>query len=200
MSRCLIACVGNELVADDAVGPKLYQLLRQEELPATVQLVNLATGGLRLLELLNGEDLLLVIDALHTGGTPGQLWLLDWQQLAEAQGPPVTSHDVGLREALEIGRLLYPDKMPKRTLLLGVEGVCFNRLDVAMSEDVAAALPQALAMVLEQIRQVNEEVGDDSVVLRGISYESFDCNHQLKGGRGENHYCAQSGSCVSGTR
>lgn len=149
MTRTLIACVGNSLAGDDAFGRRVFEKLRQTALPPDLRLEHLELGGLGLLDLLQGQQLLIVVDALRLGTPAGTLHVLPWRQLSSAAGLPVTSHDLGLREAIEIGLLLHPERMPADIFLVGVEGGCFERLGKGLSPEVEAAVGPALRRILE---------------------------------------------------
>lgn len=143
----LVACVGNSLAADDAVGPAVYEELAARPLPAGVRVELLAVGGVRLLDELNGERALVVVDAVSFGAPPGTLHLLPWDRIPENGASPVTSHGIGIREAIEIGRILFADRMPARVLLVGVEGRRFDDVGAAMTPEVAAAVSAAAEAV-----------------------------------------------------
>lgn len=144
----LVVCIGNELVADDAVGYELYRLLQADQLPAAVRIEFCGVGGIALLELLTGqEELLLVVDAVHFGDPPGTVHCRPWDQVPALDGSAISAHGIGLKETISIGQTLYPERMPRQVLLVGVEGRCFDQLGGAMTPEVAAALPQALAVI-----------------------------------------------------
>lgn len=143
-----MVCIGNELVADDAVGYELYRLLQADQLPAAVRVEFCGVGGIALLELLTGqEELLVVVDAVHFGASPGTVHCLPWEQMPAIGGSAISAHGIGLKDTIEIGQTLYPERMPRQVLLVGVEGRCFDQLGGAMTPEVAAALPQALAAI-----------------------------------------------------
>lgn len=147
-SSALVVCIGNELVADDAVGYELYQLLQAERLPAAVRTEFCGVGGIALLELLTGqEELLVVVDAVQLGDPPGSVHCLPWEQLPTLDGSAISAHGIGLKDTISIGQTLYPERMPRQVVLVGVEGRCFDQLGGAMTPEVAAALPQALAAI-----------------------------------------------------
>jgi len=162
MSEVLVACLGNDLVADDGVGPTVWKSLREQTLPETVRLELFAGGGLELVEQLRGEKLLVVIDAVKLGGDPGQVLVRRWHDLPQAEGRPVTAHDIGLREVLEITSELYPARLPRQAVLVGVEGVCFDQVGVGLSDVVRAALPKVLRIVR---RYVDSRVGFSGLPL-----------------------------------
>lgn len=145
--RLLVVCIGNELVADDGAGWAVYRALAELGLPSSVRLAFLGLGGIDLLEELDGEDLLVVIDAVQLGGAPGTVHRLVWGNLPLAPARPVSGHGIGVREALEIGARLYPERVPGDTLLLGIEGRCFDRLGQGLSPEVAKAVPEVVEIV-----------------------------------------------------
>jgi len=148
VATALIICIGNDLVADDGAGKAVHAGLAAGSLAAGTRLVFLGLGGIDLLEEMNGEDLLVVVDAVQLGAAPGFVHVLDWEAIP-AQGPrPVSGHGIGIREAIEIGRRLYPEKIPHNIYLIGIEGKCFNQLGQWMSPQVVAAVPRAVEQVL----------------------------------------------------
>ncbi|MFO0584363.1 MAG: hydrogenase maturation protease [Anaeromyxobacter sp.] len=149
--RALVVCVGNPLVGDDAVGCAVHEALASRPPAPGVQLEFVAVGGLRLLDLLDAQPLLVVVDAVELGAPAGTVHVLPW----EALPPPVTattSHGVGLRETMEVGAALQPERMPGRAYLVGVEGRSFDALGAPMSPEVAAAVQGAAEEVARLLR------------------------------------------------
>lgn len=152
-SRALVVCIGNELVADDAVGYAVYTALSEVGVPDKVRLEYCAVGGVAMLELLSGQDqLLIVVDAVQFGAPHGTVHLWSWDQLpAAGDGSAVSAHGIGLKDTIAIGQTLYPERMPPRILLVGVEGRCFDQLGAAMTPEVAAAVPLAVAAICKEL-------------------------------------------------
>lgn len=146
-SRAVVACVGNGLVADDAVGAAVFEHLESDGLPAWVRLEQMGTSGLALVDRLEGEPTLVVVDAVQLGAEAGTVHVLEWDEVPVSHGMAVSAHGIGVREAIEIGRLMFPERMPERVVLVGIEGACFDRLGVAMTPAVAAAIPRATSVV-----------------------------------------------------
>ncbi len=144
----LIVCIGNELVADDGVGWVVYEQLRESGLPENVRVVFLGLGGIDLLEEIDGEDLLVVVDGVQLGAPPGTVHRLGWPQLPATSPRPVSGHGIGIREAISVGQKLYPERVPKEIFLVGVEGKCFNQLGTGLTDEVALAIPRAVATIL----------------------------------------------------
>jgi len=135
----IIVCVGNELIADDAVGFEIHRRLAG----CGARLEFCGVCGIDLLPLFRGESDLIVADAVQFGAPPGTVHVLPWESLPAA-GTAISAHGLGLRETIEIGRILYPGSMPRRITLVGIEGRCFNRTREFMTAEVAAAIDAAV--------------------------------------------------------
>jgi hydrogenase maturation protease len=151
MARSLVVCIGNDLVADDAVGHSLYHLLKKVLRDRDVRLCLLGVGGMAVVDELDGEELLVVVDAVQFGAAPGTVHVLNWEQIPITEIRPVSGHGIGIREALQVCRKLYPEKVPQEIYLVGVEGACFDMVGSALSSDVKTALPRALEAITQLI-------------------------------------------------
>lgn len=151
-AAALIVCIGNELVADDGVGWVVYEQLRASGLSENVRLVFLGLGGIDLLEEIDGEGLLVVVDGVQLGDAPGTIHQLGWEELPGTSPRPVSGHGIGIREAISVGRKLYPERVPKEIFLIGIEGKCFNQLGMGLTDEVARAVPKAVATVLSLVQ------------------------------------------------
>ncbi len=149
MTRALVVCIGNDLVADDGVGKAVHAGLEKSRLPTGTRLEYLGLGGIELLEELAGEERLVVVDAVQFGSAPGTVHILDWAGLPSMVPRPVSGHGIGIREAIEVGRRLYPEKSPQYIHMVGIEGRCFDQLGQGLTAEVAAAVPLAVAAVLQ---------------------------------------------------
>lgn len=147
--RYLVVCVGNALIADDRVGPEAFERLKGMSLPPNVRLVDLALGGINLLDELEGDEELIVVDAVQLGQVPiGHVHIIDWNMLPKPEGPLTSLHGIGLREAMMLCEKLYPEKMPKTATLIGVEGKCFSKMADHMSPEVMEGVDRAVEEVL----------------------------------------------------
>ena len=163
-ARALVVCIGNELVADDAVGHAVFTQLTEQGLPGNVRLEYCGVGGIALLELLTGqEELMIVVDAVQLGEPVGTVRLWPWDELPVLEGgSAISAHGIGLKDTLAIGQTLYPERMPNRILLVGIEGRCFDQLGAAMTPEVAAAVPLAVAAICKvlNLSLLSNQAGD----------------------------------------
>lgn len=151
MSSALVVCIGNDLAADDGVGREIFLQLSQEVLPEGVRLSFLGLGGIDLIEQLEGEEKLIVVDAVQFGVEVGSVHLLDWDSLPHMAPRPVSGHGIGVREAVEVCKRLYPERVPQKTWLVGIEGGCFDELGGSLSPEVKKAVPEAIRIILRLI-------------------------------------------------
>jgi hydrogenase maturation protease len=142
--RTIIICIGNELIADDAVGFEIYNRLAG----SSARLEFCGVGGIDMLPMLDGETDMIVVDAVQLGAVPGTLHIIPWNSLPISSSA-VSAHGLGLRETIEIGNILYPEKMPERITLIGIEGRCFNLTREFMTQEVQAAIDPAVKTIEE---------------------------------------------------
>ena len=148
----LVVCIGNELVADDAIGYEVYKRLHTMDLPEGSRIEFVGVGGIALLDLLRGDELtLIVVDAVHFGATPGTLHCFSWDNVPFCSNPVISVHGIGLKETIDIGRILYPEKIPQEILLVGIEGRCFNKMRDAMTPATEAAAVDATLYIRDKL-------------------------------------------------
>jgi hydrogenase maturation protease len=148
--RAIVVCIGNELIADDAAGFEVFKRLGYLK----ARLEYCAVGGIDILPLLDGESDMIVVDAVQLGAAPGTVHVLPWDDLPQ-NSTAISAHGLGLRETIEIGRMLFPEKMPERITLVGIEGRCFNLPRDNMTAEVVAAIDPAVATVEKLVQGGN---------------------------------------------
>lgn len=158
--KILIAGVGNVLNGDDGFGVAVAnRLLSTPGLPPSVNIVETGIGGMSLVqELMLGYDALVLLDAYEKGGKPGTLYFL------EPELPDLSHLDVHqLRDyfadthyatpirALHL--LAHIDKLPNTIRILGCEPENCKALCMSLSVPVAAAVDEAVGMVVDWVNQ-----------------------------------------------
>jgi len=138
-----VAGVGNWLIGADRVGPAVMTAL-QGRVDADVELCDIGSAGLGLLDHLHGQELLVVVDACIDGERPGQVRVSDLTAERLPSGG-CSVHQVGPVESLAVMQLLHPDRVPRRCRLVTVET---GGLDPAREED---ACREAVAAVMREI-------------------------------------------------
>jgi hydrogenase maturation protease len=116
----LILGIGNDILTDDGIGPKIVQKLHNEFKGRNITLLTTATGGLELLELIKDYKKVIIIDAIRTeGGTPGTIYYLTPSNFKETLH--ISSfHDVSFHTALKLAdKLDIP--VPEKIDIIAIE-------------------------------------------------------------------------------
>jgi hydrogenase maturation protease len=153
--KTLILGLGNPLITDDSVGLRVVEELKP--LLADRDDVEVSEdywGGLRLMERMIGFDRAIVVDAIQTGASPGTIHQLTPDGVATQRS--ASAHDVNFATALEFGRQAEA-KLPKNAdiRLVGVEAEDILTFGECCTPAVRAAIPQAVAIVLEILDTMN---------------------------------------------
>lgn len=150
--RILIAGVGNVLLEDDGFGPHAIARLESEyELGSEVELLDLGTPGLDFVDYLVDRDTLIILDAVGSGGEPGEILTFDRRQLREFMpNMRLSAHQPCLQETLFAAETA--DVCPPDVLLVGVVGGSFE-VSMVLSDVVQEAMPAALELIAELLRQ-----------------------------------------------
>lgn len=142
--RVLLIGVGSPFRGDDAVGPLV---VRQAAASAgdDVEVVELADPA-GLLDVWDGADTVVVVDAVVSGGEPGTVVTLDAirDPLPASGWASGGTHALGLAAAVELSRTL--GRLPGRLTVVGVE-VADTTPGAALTAAVSAAVPEAVAAV-----------------------------------------------------
>ena len=97
-----------------------------------------------------GADAAVIVDAVASGGTPGELHRFDAASAAvPARVFGSSTHAFGVGEAIELARAL--GKLPTAVVVIGVEGREFSAGE-RLSAAVEAAVPHAAEAVLRELR------------------------------------------------
>ena len=155
MNRPLVIGVGNPYRHDDGVGIVVAQRLR--ELGVDADVAEESGEPVGLVQRWLGRSNVTLVDAVSAGAAPGTVYRLDCTAGEWAGAPPagaVSTHGLGLAEAVELGRAL--EQLPEHLVLVAVEA-----LDV--SEGVGLSPPVALA-VEAVVSEVRRSFGDTGVV------------------------------------
>ncbi|NMO91320.1 hydrogenase maturation protease [Actinomycetospora sp. TBRC 11914] len=154
--RILVVGIGNVLCSDDGFGSEVAArlLARPDHLPEGVEVLDVGIRGLHLAHrLLDGYDVLLVVDTTHRDGPPGALYLLEHhlQDAARAElDPHGMSPDavLGLLDGLarDTGAGGGAGDVVGRVLVLGCEPADLEP-GLGLSAPVAAAVDEAVAAV-----------------------------------------------------
>lgn len=140
----LVLGIGNEILTDDGVGPKLCDFLKDKFHDKPIEFEKLNVGGLEVLEFIQGYETVIFIDAIKTAnGQIGEVYLYTPYDFIETLHLS-NLHDTNFITALELGRSL-DFKIPKNMYIIAVE----IKEDMVFSE----YFTEELAIRYQEIKQ-----------------------------------------------
>jgi hydrogenase maturation protease len=147
-SRVLVAGIGNVFLGDDAFGVEVARRLSDEALPVGVTVADMGIRALHLAyALLDGPELLVVVDAVNRDQPPGTLYLIDPQlelSSTDDSGDVADAHGMNLQTVAAAVRALGGVLPPVR--LIGCQPA-FVGERMGLSPEVENAVPEAMKMV-----------------------------------------------------
>jgi hydrogenase maturation protease len=149
VAQAVVIGVGNEFRRDDAAGPAVVALLNGQ-VPEGVTLTVSDGEPTRLIEAWAGFPLAIVVDAVRAGPpVPGRLHRLVLGDSVTELGGQVSSHGLGLGDAIGLGRAL--DRMPGTLIVHAVEAGDLGQ-GAGLTPAVAAVIGTLASAVLRDLR------------------------------------------------
>ncbi len=155
MPRLIVIGIGQTLRGDDAAGVeavRLWQRLYPETAGRTdldVQFSELP--GLSLLDVLEGFQSALLVDAVQSGRAAGQIHRLSMDELASFGTDSRSAHGWGVAETLHMGKQLSLLEPGHRIRLIAIEAQQFE-LGQPMSDAVKRAMATACLAIEDEVQ------------------------------------------------
>lgn len=153
--RTLVIGLGNPILTDDGVGIWTARAVAESLPPdAPIDVIEVAVGGLSLMEAMVGYPRVVVIDAMMTrDGQPGQVYRIGMDSLPDTMNT-ASVHDANLATALDVGRSLGA-VLPEDDAIdiIAVEATEVLTFGETPTPAVAAAVPVAARMVLDVLAE-----------------------------------------------
>lgn len=150
--RAMVAGIGNVFLGDDGFGVAVAQRLGGLDLPGGVRVADVGIRGLHLAyDLLDGCELLVLVDAVPLGEAPGTVAVIevdpdDAALLGQDRSAPLDAHTMGPAAVLDT--LQAMGGCVDRVLVVGCEPATLEE-GIGLSPPVAAAVDRAAEVVLE---------------------------------------------------
>jgi hydrogenase maturation protease len=146
----VIIGMGNPLLTDDGVGIAVARSVADQSGAGQFTVVELHTGGIRLMEAMRGFRRAVVVDAMLTGAEPGTVCRFNPERLVTTKNC-YSSHDTDFASAFTMGELLGI-ALPEQVSIWGIEACECSLFGLKLSPSVAAAVPRAVAMIIAELR------------------------------------------------
>lgn len=156
--RIVVLGCGNVFAGDDAVGIEVVREVAKEPWPDGVTIYEAGAPGLGMLDLMLGNDKAVIVDAvLAAGMPPGQVIRWREEEVPRKETPPLSVHDIGVRDALEFGRKAMPEDLPDEVVVIGITVANVEPWHMGLDPAVSGAVPRAAEAVRREIRRWLEE-------------------------------------------
>jgi hydrogenase maturation protease len=146
----LIAGFGNIFCSDDGLGCCVARLLSNVDVGPGVRVRDFGTSGMQLaLEMLDGYDLVVVVDAIQRDAAPGTVFAIECDEEAVYAERPPDAHAMTIDAVLALYKRLYAQTEATHAPRIVVVGCVPKNLEDGMdlSEPVRAALPVCVDLV-----------------------------------------------------
>jgi hydrogenase maturation protease len=142
--------LGNPLRGDDGIVMVLFDHLRERDLPADVDLQELGDAGFTLVHALADFDRVLVVDAVHFGGDPGDHAVFTPADVASVQSSG-GSHDSDVFELVDLADQI--DERPERVVIFGIQPA-ETGFSEGLSDPLQAAVPTLADALVDAIESL----------------------------------------------
>jgi len=145
----LILGIGNPILADDGVGIKIAQKLKEEK--AELEVTETSEAGIALLDLIVGYKKLIIIDSIKTEERePGDLYKLELGDLKPVKDYS-SSHGIGIATAFELGQKMGYN-MPKFVSIYAVNIKDNRTFGENCTEEIKERIPFIAKQIIEEER------------------------------------------------
>ncbi len=171
----LVAGLGNIFNGDDGFGVEVASLLLQKAWPDDVEVADFGIRGVHLAyQLLDGYELVVIVDAVSRGGGPGSLYVIE--HLPDEQRP-IEPGDQAMIDAHDLGPDGVLALVPSlggtlgRVVVIGCEPETLSP-GVGLSAPVTGSVEAAADLVREIVEQARvgvrrqQEASDDAKTAR----------------------------------
>ncbi len=149
----LILGIGNEILSDDGIGPRLVKDLARKLECENIDFTDSCCGGLEIMEYINGYREVIIIDAIKTlNGNPGDLSHFSPSDFRETSNLS-NLHDVNFITALGLGEILELN-LPSELHIIAVEIIEDREFSERLTPVMERMYPEILKKTEEEIRHL----------------------------------------------
>jgi len=149
--RTRVIGIGQPAAGDDCAGIAVVRTLRMQPIPAGVDIHEI-TDPARLVELLDGIQRAILIDAVASDDRPGSIKCLTLEDLAVEPVTPLSSHGMSITDAIGLAHTLVPAAARCDVYIIGITIEPPTHYTHTLSAPVAAALPRAASLIYQLLR------------------------------------------------
>ena len=154
--KILILGIGNILLKDEGVGVKVIERLKRDyKFPSNIELIDGGTAGFGLIDLLDGVEHLIIVDAVQGNDEPGSIYRFKFEDMPSSISKKFSPHQIGILETLILIKML--GKIPDTTIIAIQPKDCSN-WGTELTPEIEDKIPNIVNLVINELRNlgVNE--------------------------------------------
>ena len=144
--KSLVVGIGSTILTDDGVGVYAARAVADALSGEHLDVLELGTAGIALLDYVAGYQRLILLDAMVTGVPAGTVHQLTGEEFT-VSAHLGSAHEADLPTVLALGRRLYPEQMPDKVIVIGIEAQELTEFNESLTPAVAAAIPRVVTLV-----------------------------------------------------
>ena len=156
-ARLAIIGIGQSLRGDDAAGLEAVESWRNEQAATSdrpdIRVASMELPGLALLDILDGVEGAIIVDAVQAGAQPGTIHRVTASQLEAFASSSKSAHGWGVAETLRLGLSLDPRFRDTEVCVIGIEAEQYA-IGAGLSRAVKEAVPRASAAIQTQVERL----------------------------------------------
>ena len=154
MKKILVLGIGNDILTDDGIGPKIVNDLKTLERSPELIFETTTLGGLEILEIIKDYKKVIIIDAIRTiDGNPGEIFFFTPDDFKETLHLS-NLHDINFLTALELGKKLGIP-LPEEIHIIAIEIV----EDQVFGTSFTPAIEEKYHIIMQSVKKQIGELG-----------------------------------------
>lgn len=142
----LILGLGNILLKDEGLGVYAAGILKNKKLPPDVEVLEGATGGFDLIDVIANRKKVIVIDSCDFGQQPGTIGMMKSDDILASKDSGISMHEFGLAEALNMAKI--QECSPGEVVIIAVQPGDISP-GLELSQQIQKAMPKVIETVMK---------------------------------------------------
>lgn len=156
MKKILVLGLGNEILSDDGIAPRLIKDLSELFPESDIEFSSQCCGGLDIMERIDGFDRVIFIDAIKTpDGNPGDISLFKPDDFRETSNLS-NLHDINFITALSLGNTLGLN-LPREIYIIAVKILEDMEFSTDFTPEIKRIYPEILRKAETMVRYLSEK-------------------------------------------
>jgi len=148
MGKKVAIGIGNYLMQDDGIGPKVIEQICLRKLDQDFEAEDIATDGLRLFRHFNYEtEKIVIVDSAFMGQEPGAVMVFSPDQIqTQRKCQPISTHEGDILNLINLGKMLHLP-IPK------IKIVAVEPEQIDIGDELSARLKSKMDEVIQHVVQ-----------------------------------------------